>query len=537
MLCGVLVTGVVLISPVSEVRVLPPPPSLRPPNPPKPDLSAADVGRGVLGVGAPVFRVAGGQGVIPDDEEILGILPLRGRGEVEGSRDDRLAVDDHDLVVGDGVPAVDQGGDARMGEEVRRGILGARLLAIQDHLHVDAATVGRGEGAGDGRGGEGVGQHAHRGARRLQRFHHRRGRPMIRREIHVPAGSRRLTRDSNGRPEDGDEEGRDQEPARAASGNGAHRRREYPRGYRPGPSFGSRRPKLGGGRERSGTIRGTVDDVTMAKTTTSSETEEAGMSDEILVERGGGIATVIFNRPKMRNAVSLAMWGEIANVTETLSRDDAVRAVVYRGAGRDAFASGADISEFKENRKDTETALAYNKKTEAAYTAIRLCPKPTVAMVFGFCMGGAMALAMACDLRFAAGGSKFGIPAAKLSIIYGLDPVHQLVDLVGPAYAKDILYSGRTLDAPEALRIGFIQRLLPPSELEAYTYDYLRTVADNAPLSIRGTKAQVQAIFEGVNETHRRKLFDMGIETFNSQDYAEGTRAFLEKRKPVFKGK
>src|SRR5215813_8953031 len=145
--------------------------------------------------------------------------------------------------------------------------------------------------------------------------------------------------------------------------------------------------------------------------------------------------------------------------------------------------------------------------------------------------------AMACDLRFAAGGSKFGIPAAKLSIIYGLDPVHQLVDLVGPAYAKDILYSARTLDAPEALRIGFIQRLLPPSELEAYTYDYLLTVAENAPLSIRGTKAQVQAIFEGVNETHRRKLFDMGIETFNSQDYAEGTRAFLEKRKPVFKGK
>jgi enoyl-CoA hydratase len=294
---------------------------------------------------------------------------------------------------------------------------------------------------------------------------------------------------------------------------------------------------LGGGDERSGTIRATVAGVAMAKTTTSSDTEEARMSDEILVERDGGMATVIFNRPKMRNAVSLAMWGEIANVTETLSRDDAVRAIVYRGAGRDAFASGADISEFKENRKDTETALAYNKKTEAAYTAIRLCPKPTLAMVFGFCMGGAMALAMACDLRFAAGGSKFGIPAAKLSIIYGLDPVHQLVDLVGPAYAKDILYSARTLDAPEALRIGFIQRLVPASELEAYTYDYLRTVAENAPLSIRGTKAQVQAIFEGINEGHRKKLFDMGIETFNSQDYAEGTRAFLEKRKPVFKGK
>ncbi|PYM56171.1 MAG: enoyl-CoA hydratase [Candidatus Rokuibacteriota bacterium] len=233
-----------------------------------------------------------------------------------------------------------------------------------------------------------------------------------------------------------------------------------------------------------------------------------GVSDEILVERDGGIATVVFNRPKVRNAVSLAMWGEIANVTESLAKDDSVRAVVYRGAGRDAFASGADISEFQENRKDTETALAYNKKTEAAYSSIRLCPKPTVAMVFGYCMGGAMALAMACDLRFAAEGSKFGIPAARLSIIYGLDPVHQLVDLVGPAYAKDILFS----------------------------YDYLRTVAENAPLSIRGTKTQVQAIFEGVGEAHRRKLFEMGIETFNSHDYAEGTRAFLEKRKPKFTG-
>src|ERR1700693_142795 len=193
------------------------------------------------------------------------------------------------------------------------------------------------------------------------------------------------------------------------------------------------------------------------------------MSDEILVERDGGIATVVCNRPKMRNAVSLAMWSEIADVTEGLAKDDAVRGIVYRGGGRAAFASGADISEFTENRKDTQTALAYNKKTEAAYTSIRLCPKPTVAMIFGFCMGGAMALAMACDFRFAAGGSKFGIPAAKLSIIYGLDPVHQLLGLVGPAYAKDILYSGRALDDQEALRIGLIQGLVPADDLEKHT--------------------------------------------------------------------
>ena len=261
------------------------------------------------------------------------------------------------------------------------------------------------------------------------------------------------------------------------------------------------------------------------------------MSDLIQVERDDSIATVVFNRPKMRNAISLAMWAEIASVTNELAIDEAVRAIVYRGAGRQAFASGADISEFQENRKDIATALAYNKTTEAAYNAIRVCPKPTVAMVYGYCMGGAMAVAMACDFRFAAQGARFGIPAARLSIIYGLDPVHQLVDLVGPAYAKDILYSGRALDDQEALRIGLIQRLVPADDLEKHTYDYLRGVAANAPLSIRGTKAQVQAIFDGITEAHREKLRVLGIETFESADYKEGRRAFMEKRTPQFQGR
>ena len=215
------------------------------------------------------------------------------------------------------------------------------------------------------------------------------------------------------------------------------------------------------------------------------------MSADILVQHDGAVATVVLNRPRMRNAINLAMWTELARLTEGLVKDDSVRAVVYRGAGTEAFASGADISEFPESRKDTETSQRYNATTAAAYRAVRECPKPTIAMIHGFCMGGAMGLAMACDLRFAAEGSKFGIPAARLSIVYPPEAIGQLVDLVGPAYAKDILFSARTVSDREALAIGLIQRLVPGGELEHTTYEYLALVADNAPLSVRGSKASI----------------------------------------------
>jgi enoyl-CoA hydratase/carnithine racemase len=259
--------------------------------------------------------------------------------------------------------------------------------------------------------------------------------------------------------------------------------------------------------------------------------------NDILVERRGAVATVVFNRPRMRNAINLAMWSEIARVTETLAHDDAVQAIVYRGAGVEAFASGADISEFTDNRKDTASALAYNRETQVAYEAMRYCPKPTVAMVFGYCMGGAMMLAMACDLRFAAEGSTFGIPAGKLSIIYGADGVGQLIDLVGPAYAKDILFSSRAVGAEEALRMGFIQRLLPAAELERVTYDYLGTVVTSAPLTVRGAKLTVQYCLEGLDELRLKHLKDLALQAYESDDYKEGTRAFLEKRPPRFTGR
>jgi len=261
------------------------------------------------------------------------------------------------------------------------------------------------------------------------------------------------------------------------------------------------------------------------------------VSDEIRVQQDGVIATVIFNRPEMRNAISLAMWREIARVAEGLGKDESVRAVVFRGAGTEAFASGADISEFKEVRKDVATAQAYGRDTEAAYRAVRRCSKPTVAMIYGFCMGGGMALAMACDMRFAAEGAKFGIPAARLGIIYGLESTRQLVDLVGPAHAKDILFSARALEAQEAFAIGFVNRLLPVHELEPYTYDYLRKVAANAPLSVRGAKVIIESALEDGGVGRQAEIRRLALEAFESEDYKEGTRAFLEKRPPRFEGR
>jgi enoyl-CoA hydratase/carnithine racemase len=258
---------------------------------------------------------------------------------------------------------------------------------------------------------------------------------------------------------------------------------------------------------------------------------------DVLVQRDGAIATVVVNRPRTRNAITLAMWTEIARVTRALGDDEEVRAVVYRGAGRDAFASGADISEFEEQRKDPTTVQHYGAQTEAAYAAVRECPKPTVAMIFGYCMGGAMGIAMGCDLRFAAEGSRFGIPAAKLSIVYPPSAVGQLVDLVGPAYAKDILYSARAVDAREALAMGFIQRLVPADDLERVTYDYLRAVADNAPLSVHGSKVTVDLYLEGFDDARRGRIRSLARAASESQDYKEGTRAFMEKRPPKFRGR
>jgi enoyl-CoA hydratase len=261
------------------------------------------------------------------------------------------------------------------------------------------------------------------------------------------------------------------------------------------------------------------------------------MSDEILVERRDHIATVTFNRPQVRNAFNLAMWTALPGIVDDLARDPAVRGIVFRGAGEEAFASGADISEFKEQRRDRATAEAYNARTEAAYHAMETCPKPTVAMIYGFCMGGAIAIALACDLRFSAETGKFAIPAGRLGIVYGLHSVKRLVSLVGPAAAKDILFSARALDAAEALRIGFVNRVVPAGELAGHTYEYLARVADNAPLSVQAAKFIVEAIAEDGGVAKKAEIGRLQIAAFESEDYREGTAAFMEKRRPKFTGR
>ena len=255
------------------------------------------------------------------------------------------------------------------------------------------------------------------------------------------------------------------------------------------------------------------------------------------VEKKGAVGWIVFDQPKKRNAINDAMWRGIPEAMQRFDADPEVRCVAFRGEGTEAFSAGADISEFEKNRANQDAVGQYDDLLDRVLHSIQGSMKPSVAMIYGFCMGGAMGIAMACDLRFAAEGARFGIPAARLNIVYPPDAIGQLVDLIGPAYAKDILFSARTLDDREALAIGLIQRLVPADTLERVTYEYLTTVAANAPQSVRGSKQAIQFYRAGYTEERRRQLRELAREAFESEDYKEGTRAFLEKRAPRFQGR
>lgn len=254
------------------------------------------------------------------------------------------------------------------------------------------------------------------------------------------------------------------------------------------------------------------------------------MTDDIRLEQDGPIASVILNRPEKKNALNRAMWEAIPTLMKKAEEDPAVKVVVIHGGSAKAFAAGADISEFGNNGG----GAGFRDTVFAAMHAIGDCVKPVIAMISGPCIGGGCGIALACDLRFADDTAKFGITPAKLGIAYGLYDTKRVVEAVGAANAKDILFTARIMGAEEAKAINLVDRLVPASDLKKMTWDYAHTICANSQFSVRASKKTVQLILDGATDDtpDSESLF---ADAFSGEDFKEGTKAFLEKRKPNFK--
>jgi enoyl-CoA hydratase len=259
-------------------------------------------------------------------------------------------------------------------------------------------------------------------------------------------------------------------------------------------------------------------------------------TDKMLSRKEGGVGYMIFNNPERHNAVSLEMWEAAASILEGFAADKEVRVVVLTGAGGKAFVSGADISKFESERSNKEAIERYNVAVDKANTAVYEFPKPTIAMIRGYCIGGGVGLALCCDLRICSDNSKFGVPAAKLGLGYGFTGIKKLVDLVGPSFAKEIFFTARQFTAAEALQMGLVNRVLPGEELEKYVKDYADTISGNAPLTVNAVKYIVGQVVKDESQRDLKKCAELVAECFASSDYIEGRKAFMEKRKPAFTG-
>lgn len=257
----------------------------------------------------------------------------------------------------------------------------------------------------------------------------------------------------------------------------------------------------------------------------------------VVAQIDGNVATIMIESPAKRNAMSLAMWRQLDQAVEEVEADPNVRALIVRGAGSEAFCSGGDISEFGSIRSNAEAAKVYDVAMRDAIDRLRDTPLPSIALIHGICLGGGVALALCCDLRYASDISIFGVPAARLGIGYPSQDLKKLVDVVGPAAAKEIIFTGRQINAETAMSAGLLNAVHPADQLDALVLKTARQVAANAPLVIRGAKAAINELSR-ISGTPRLAELDQAIAACTeSSDYAEGYQAFLEKRRPIFTGK
>ena len=259
--------------------------------------------------------------------------------------------------------------------------------------------------------------------------------------------------------------------------------------------------------------------------------------DKLLGRREGQVGHIVFNNPEKLNAVSLAMWQRAAELLEEYRADEMVRVLVISGAGGKAFVSGADISKFESERAGAEGAAKYNATSARVYETLYNFPKPTIARITGYCIGGGMNLAACCDLRYCNEAARFGIPAAKLGLGYGYAALRRLAEIIGLPHTLEMIYTARQFTAAEALHIGLVHKVASDAELEATVAEAAERICANAPMTIALAKACAREIGKPATERDLAKLDRMVEACFASADYIEGRRAFMEKRKPKFQGR
>ena len=258
---------------------------------------------------------------------------------------------------------------------------------------------------------------------------------------------------------------------------------------------------------------------------------------ELITQRTGAVATVLFSNPAKLNAVTFDMWSAVPATLAALDADAAVRVVVIAGDGDKAFISGADISQFEKLRGTAEAQAEYNKAVEKAYLAPMHCSKPVIARIRGICIGGGLGFAAACDLRICADDAVFRMPAARLGLGYSPTGVRRFMNVIGAANTSDIFFTARKFDAQEALRMGFVSRVAPAAQLEQAVAETCEMIAENAPLTVAAAKFAVQQALKDAAERDMATAVKMVQTCFASADHQEGRKAFMEKRKPSFTGR